>query len=173
MGGRLYANISRNLAAIALLLRSLFEAHLRGQILTMSPVILVLCVTALAICGASAFKQFVTVRDPLWIGVSVIAYNLSNVGWIKLIDQTGLARATVIDSAAQILILTLTGNFFGERVEPSGWVAGLLICAAIAVSTFPPEAGGTNAFATTNPDSTSQSQTDPADDQHGSDQGGH
>ncbi|MEM9698864.1 MAG: hypothetical protein AAF943_08760 [Pseudomonadota bacterium] len=139
----------------------------------LSPFILVLCVSALAICGASAFKQFVTVRDPLWIVVGVIAYNLSNVGWIMLIDQTGLARATVIASAAQILILTLIGNFFGERVGPSGWIAAGLMCAAIGVSSFTPKTGGTDAVATTNPDSSSQSQTDPAEDQQGSDQGGH
>lgn len=173
MGGRFYANISTILTAIALHPLHSSEIRLREQGLIMHPFILVPCVTALAICGASAFKQFVTVRDPLWIVVGVIAYNLSNIGWIMLIDQTGLARATVIASATQILILTLIGNFFGERVGPSGWIAAVLMCAAIAVSSLPPKTGRTDAVATTNPDSSSQSQTDPADDQHGSNQGGH
>lgn len=173
MGGRLYANISKILTAIAQHPQLSNDARFRGQGLIMHPAILVLCVTALAICGASAFKQFVTVRDPLWIVVGVVAYNLSNFGWIILIDQTGLARATVIASATQILILTLIGNFFGERIGPSGWVAALLMCAAIGVSSFTPKTGGTDAVATTNPDSSSHSQTDPADDQRGSDQGGH
>ena len=173
MGGRRYADIIRNPTAAALHPKHSCEFRLRGQGLIMHPAILVLCVTALAICGASAFKQFVTVRDPLWIVVGVIAYNLSNVGWIMLIDQTGLARATVIASATQILILTLIGNFFGERVGLFGWIAAGLMCAAIAVSSFPKKTGGTDAVATTNPESSSQSQTDPAGDQHGSDQGGH
>ena len=143
--------------------------------MSLSPAILVLCVTALAICGASAFKQFVTVRDPLWIVLGVIAYNLSNVGWIMLIDQTGLARATVIASATQVLVLTLIGSFFGERVGAPGWIAAVLMCVAIAVSSFPPKATDTHAAESerNNTQSNSQFKTSPDADPHRTDNGGH
>lgn len=131
----------------------------------LSPFILAICVSALGICGASAFKQFLTVRNPIWIVVGVIAYNWSNVGWLMLIDQTGLARATIIASATQILILTLIGNFFGERIGASGWIAAFVMCVVIALTSTTPT--DTTPSANKDTQSTPQSQTDLAVDQHG------
>lgn len=102
-----------------------------------SSLILVGGVAACSICGGTAFKQFAVTREPLWLAAGVIAYNLSNVGWLALIDETGLARATALATSVQILGLTSVAAFTGERIALTGWLAAALVCLSILVSSIP------------------------------------
>lgn len=101
--------------------------------------ILVGGVAALSICGGAAFKLFAVTREPLWIVAGVIAYNFSNIGWLALIDETGLARATALATSVQILGLTTVAAFTGERIALAGWLAAALVCLGILVSSIPSE----------------------------------
>lgn len=94
-------------------------------------------VAACSICGGAAFKQFAATRAPLWIVAGVIAYNLSNVGWLALIDETGLARATALAACVQILGLTAVAAFTGERIALTGWLSAALVCHSILMSSMP------------------------------------
>lgn len=105
--------------------------------MTSTSLILVGGVAALSICGGAAFKQFAITREPLWIVAGVIAYNLSNIGWLALINETGLARATALATSVQILGLTAVAAFTGERIALAGWLAAALVCLSIFVSSIP------------------------------------
>lgn len=91
-------------------------------------------VTLCSLCGGAAFKLHADARDPLWLIAGFIAYNLSNIAWVVLIDQTGLARAVVIASAAQIVLTTVLGAFWGERIGFAGLAAAALACSAVSIA---------------------------------------
>ena len=118
----------------------------------LASVILVGSVAACSICGGAAFKQFAMTREPIWIVLGVIAYNLSNIGWLALIDETGLARASVLAASAQILGLTAVAALTGERIALTGWFAAALVCFSILVSSIPSEPNQPSGTATETPD---------------------
>lgn len=104
--------------------------------MTPASLIMLGSVAACSVCGGAAFKQFAVTREPLWILAGVIAYNFSNVGWLALIDETGLARATALATSVQILGLTAVAAFTGERVALAGWLSAALVCLSIFVSSI-------------------------------------
>lgn len=99
--------------------------------MTRSTIILVVIVTLCSVCGASAFKQFSISRNVAWLILGVVAYNLSNIGWITLIDQSGLARASVMASAASIFFMTAIGALYGERLNAFHFAAAALAISAV------------------------------------------
>lgn len=88
--------------------------------------------------GALAFKQFTIAREVVWLLAGLVAYNASSIAWIMLIDQAGLARAMVLAAAAQIILTTLAGIYFGERIGVFGFAAAALACVAGALTLLGP-----------------------------------
>ena len=91
---------------------------------------LIVAMVAATSFGAVAFKQFTIAREAVWLLAGLVAYIGSNVAWSMLSDQAGLARARVMAAAAQIVVTTLAGVYFGERIGVFGFAAAALACIA-------------------------------------------
>lgn len=105
--------------------------------MTVSPLVLVRAMLAFSIAGGMSVKQFSVTRDVLWIITTYSLLSLSNVFWILVIDQYGLARKMILASAGQLILTVLLGFFhFGERLETPHWVAPGLACVSVVVAVF-------------------------------------
>ncbi len=104
----------------------------------------ILIIAALTLCafaGGIGLKQFSLTRDVLWLVAGFCAYGISNVLFILVIDVAGIARAMVLASAAQIVLTTAAGVWFGERPGVVGFAAAGLACLAVLLSLAASEAG--------------------------------
>lgn len=97
----------------------------------LNPALIVGTMTVCAFAGGIGLKQFSITRDILWLVAGFCAYGLSNVFFIMTIDQTGIARAMVLASAAQILLTTAAGFWFGEKLTCFQILAVCFVCAAV------------------------------------------
>ncbi|MEM6890509.1 MAG: hypothetical protein AAF636_20605 [Pseudomonadota bacterium] len=102
------------------------------------PVIIITGMTVCSFVGGLCFKQFSDDRDILWLVAGYSLYSIANVLWILLIDESGIARAIVLASTAQIVLTTLAGIYFGERIGVFGFAAAALACIAGALTFLGP-----------------------------------
>lgn len=109
-----------------------------ASIMNLSNMLILGSIVAATSLGAAAFKQFTVTRELAWLIAGLAAYNTSNIAWIMLIDQAGLARAMVYSAAGQIVLMTLVGALFGETVGRAGWGAALLATLAVIVASMTP-----------------------------------
>lgn len=94
---------------------------------------LMVCVVC---AGGFAFKQYLATGLAVWLVAGFAAYNISNLFWLTLIDQAGLARAMAYSAACQIVIVTLVGASLGEHVGRWGWLAAVLASGAVIIASF-------------------------------------
>ena len=100
---------------------------------------LVFIVTAMTVCafaGGIGLKQFSVTRDILWLVAGFCAYGMPDVLYVLTIDQTGLARAMIVSSAAQILLTTAAGFGLGEKLNGFHILAVFLVCAAVIAASM-------------------------------------
>ncbi len=102
------------------------------------PVIIITGMTVCSFVGGLCFKQFSGSRDILWLVSGYSLYSIANVLWISLIDESGIARAMVLASTAQIVLTTIAGFYFGERIGAFGFAAAALACVAGALTLLGP-----------------------------------
>lgn len=104
--------------------------------MTVPPFVVVAAMTLCAFAGGLALKQFSLTRDLLWLVAGFCVYGLSNVFFVLVIDATGIARAIVLGGAAQILLTTAAGYWFGEKLTVFHIIAAGLVCVASALASF-------------------------------------
>lgn len=102
------------------------------------PIFIVAAMTFCAFAGGMALKQFSVTRDILWLVAGFCAYGISNVFFVLVIDASGIARAMVVASAAQIILTTAAGFWFGEKLTGLNILAAVLVCAAVVAASFGP-----------------------------------
>lgn len=100
--------------------------------------LIIFAMTACSFGGGICFKYFADTRDILWLVAGYSLYSLANVLWILLIGESGIARAMVLASTAQIVLTTLAGIYFGERIGVFGFAAAALACIAGALTLLGP-----------------------------------
>jgi len=108
----------------------------------MTPLALATCAAGMSLVsfgGALAFKQFNETKDVLFLVAGFCAYGLSNVAFIMLMGQTGIARAMVLASVAQIVLSTVAGLYLGERVGITGLVAAGIAFVAVLLTLAGPQ----------------------------------
>lgn len=105
------------------------------------PLAVVVLMTVFSFAGGLALKQFSVSRDVLWLVTGFSAYAIANVTFIQVMDQSGIARAMVIVSSAQIVLATVAGFYFGERLNAFHAAAVVLSCCAFAFSFAGAQAG--------------------------------
>ena len=106
--------------------------------MTIHPFLIVTAMTACSFSGGLCFKYFADSRDILWLVAGYSLYSLANVLWILIIGESGIARAMVLASTAQIVLTTLAGFYFGERIGVFGFAAAALACVAGALTLLGP-----------------------------------
>lgn len=108
----------------------------------MTPIIFISIVTWMTFVsfgGALAFKYFTETRDVLWLVAGFAAYAQSNVAFILIMDQSGIARAMVLASVAQIILTTAAGFYFGEKIGVYSLAAAVAACIAAALTLAAPQ----------------------------------
>ena len=98
--------------------------------------LIVAAMTVCAFAGGIGLKQFSVTRDILWLVAGFCAYGMSNVLYVLTNDQTGLARAMIVSSAAQILLTTAAGFWLGEKLNGFHILAVFLVCAAVIAASM-------------------------------------
>ena len=106
--------------------------------MSVPPVVIITGMSACSFVGGLCFKHFADSRDILWLVAGYSLYSIANVLWILLIDESGIARAMVLASTAQIVLTTLAGFYFGERIGVLGIAAAALACVAGTLTLFGP-----------------------------------
>ncbi|MEM7530385.1 MAG: hypothetical protein AAF416_22550 [Pseudomonadota bacterium] len=102
--------------------------------MTPPPSVLVLAMSICAFGGGLALKQYSVSRDVLWLVAGFCAYGLSNVFLVLVMDQSGIARAMVVASAAQIVLTTIAAILLGERIGVFGFAAAMAACIAVGLT---------------------------------------
>jgi len=104
---------------------------------TVPPVVIVVAMLVFSLAGGVAVKQFSLTRDVLWIITAYSLLSLSNVLWILVVDQNGIARTMILSSAGQIVLTTALGYaVFGEHLTKLHMVAAGLACLAVVIASL-------------------------------------
>ena len=100
------------------------------------PAVIVTAMTVCAFAGGLGLKQFSVTRDILWLVAGFCAYGISNVLFVLVIDATGIARAMIVASSAQILMTAAAGFWLGEKLTGLHILAAVLVCVAVATASI-------------------------------------
>ena len=74
--------------------------------------LIVLAMTSFSFLGGLSFSKYVENENVLWLIAGFSLFSLSNLSYILLIDLSGLTRALVIASSANILLTAAIGHYY-------------------------------------------------------------
>lgn len=104
------------------------------RLMTFHPFLIIAGMTVCSFAGGLSFRQYSETRDILWLVAGYSLYSLSNLLWILIIDQSGIAKAMVLASTAQIILTTAAGFYFGEKIGFYGIAAVVTACIAAGLT---------------------------------------
>ena len=97
----------------------------------------VLC--ALSFGGGISFKHYVLTKDVLFLAAGFLSYGASNLCFLLLVEEDGIARTIILGTSFGIVLNTLAGVYFRENLT---WVhfasAGLVVAAVLLPLLFVP-----------------------------------